>query len=1041
MLPWMLLVWMGRLPGQEVDTAAAHACWVEAEKLYEVRTNHEVADSLFRQASQGFAGYPEAQLRAHLRLIDLRLRHQRVEAALDAIQNLLPETLARYGAEHWRVGQLQYRLAVGYYRQRRFEEALQQAAQARAALADGPTAAHLDLASTYNTIGNTHFRQGQYQKAREAFLAAYQCHQPDGPSQALAAAANNVGISYAVINRHEEALRWYERTRELYEIAGFDSLGMSYLYQNLGISHQKRGDNHQALSYLRKAARIQVALVDSCFRPYLDNLLNISTMCRNTSRLGEAEQAILRVKELVATCPGLPTEMDAQVLMRLGKLQVLRGDTTQGLGTLTQARRRYQSIEGFSAEKAAVSLKIGDIHRHRRQYEQAMAAYQAVPDLFSAPNRVRNVDVSVAYTKQGMLLREQQQWEAALGRIQQGLATLQPDLSPQDLWWEQPPARWHVSMAVVQNLQQRMRLLLAWQEAEPQRIDLLDAAYQTYEVSRPLLDSLPQQVVQEESRLDLLEKTMNTYRPAMVAVHRLYRATQNPRWVQAAFDISERGKAALLLAALKADRLGAALDDRQSFLAREAALRREVAYCRQRLRERGARADSAQVLAWQEAQLAAQEALAAWQDSVAQALPSYYQTVYARQPVALPALQAQLARDSSSLVSFFIGEEAVFAHWVQADTVLFQRLALAPERLTQQVRQVRALIESRDGDRADLAAGLHGLYRALLAPGLSALPTRPQRLLVVPDGWLAYVPISAWLTQLPAAAQGYDQWPYLLRQMAVGYTHAAQWHLLTTATAPPTDETYQAFGPAFAGETSPLALRDAAQDSSLWRRLPDLPGRTREIAALAQHFDGQSWTGPHVSEDLFKTHAPETGILHLITHGLVDDQEPMGSFLVFSPPRADEQEDGRLFAWELYDLELEAALVVLSACNTGIGQPRQGEGLMSLARAFHFAGAPSLLATLWPLQDQSAGPLMTQFYGQLAQGRGKDRALAAAQQAYLAQCEPLLAHPFYWAGWASIGDQRALPPATDHGGWLWGWGLLLGAAMAGLWWGWRRRAG
>lgn len=156
--------------------------------------------------------------------------------------------------------------------------------------------------------------------------------------------------------------------------------------------------------------------------------------------------------------------------------------------------------------------------------------------------------------------------------------------------------------------------------------------------------------------------------------------------------------------------------------------------------------------------------------------------------------------------------------------------------------------------------------------------------------------------------------------------------------------------------------------------------------------------------------APEYRILHLATHGKADDRLGDYAWLAFAVPGS----PGRfepLFARDIYDLRLNAELVVLSACQTGTGRLRRGEGIISLARAFARAGARSLLTTLWSVSDSPTQTITTGFHQYLAgQAAPKDKALQQAKLDYLAGSRGSgnLAHPYYWAGFLLVGDARAL---------------------------------
>jgi CHAT domain-containing protein len=151
--------------------------------------------------------------------------------------------------------------------------------------------------------------------------------------------------------------------------------------------------------------------------------------------------------------------------------------------------------------------------------------------------------------------------------------------------------------------------------------------------------------------------------------------------------------------------------------------------------------------------------------------------------------------------------------------------------------------------------------------------------------------------------------------------------------------------------------------------------------------------------------APEQGIIHLATYGVLNKDNPLFSFVELMPRGGD---DGRLEVHDVFGLRLQARLVVLSACQTALGAGAladvpPGDDWVGLVQAFLFAGASNVMATLWPVEDRATADLMTRFYTTLAAGQPEAEALAEAQRAVLRN--PATAHPFYWAEFTLSGGR------------------------------------
>ncbi|HLV81632.1 MAG TPA: CHAT domain-containing protein, partial [Chthonomonadaceae bacterium] len=145
--------------------------------------------------------------------------------------------------------------------------------------------------------------------------------------------------------------------------------------------------------------------------------------------------------------------------------------------------------------------------------------------------------------------------------------------------------------------------------------------------------------------------------------------------------------------------------------------------------------------------------------------------------------------------------------------------------------------------------------------------------------------------------------------------------------------------------------------------------------------------------------------LHFACHGWLDPKLPLSSGLILSQPEAlgnSEQDNGLLQAWEIFKLRLHADLVVLSACQTGLGTEIKGEGLIGLTRAFTYAGAKSVLVSLWEINDKSTAEFMTAFYQALKEGKSKDVALQQAIKKLSRHGK--WRHPFFWSAFSLVGD-------------------------------------
>lgn len=349
-------------------------------------------------------------------------------------------------------------------------------------------------------------------------------------------------------------------------------------------------------------------------------------------------------------------------------------------------------------------------------------------------------------------------------------------------------------------------------------------------------------------------------------------------------------------------------------------------------------------------------------------------------------------------------------------------LGVDQDAIRSRVERLRSLISVPPTLRRRLAAtaAATDLGRLLLGPVAGRLE-RAERLLIVPDGALNLLPFAALV--VPGGPAGEPR--YLVRSLPSRVVSSVTLYASLRRSkggSPPSgrasgpvvgfgDPSYPRRASATSAKAVPVASRAAA--SSVLRGalesgldLTPLASSRSELEVLRRVFPGRAeiWTGKAATEERVMSAAPGASMLHLACHGFVDERFPMesGLALAIDPGHRDAEDNGLLQAWEIFEhLHLDADLVTLSACDTGLGQEDAGEGLLGLTWAFLYAGADSVLASLWSVSDASTAKLMARFYRELSTGVPEAEALRRAQLTLLD--DPATRSPFYWAPFHLVG--------------------------------------
>ncbi|WP_338222468.1 CHAT domain-containing protein [Algoriphagus confluentis] len=281
------------------------------------------------------------------------------------------------------------------------------------------------------------------------------------------------------------------------------------------------------------------------------------------------------------------------------------------------------------------------------------------------------------------------------------------------------------------------------------------------------------------------------------------------------------------------------------------------------------------------------------------------------------------------------------------------------------------------------------LFRLLIGP-LSKQLT--DEVFILPDDFLHVLPFEALLD---------DKRKFLLENHRVSYQQSfRQMSFQRLKSRPLGDGFLVAFAPEYQG-TGYQAIQN----------------NLTEVSQLVQALDGHLYIGQHATKMSFVNSFTDYQVHHLAMHSAQDPVNFEESALIFSGGE-------KLRLGDLYQMNFPAELVVLSACNTGLGQLMPGEGLMSLSKALSFAGVKSTVYSLWEVPDRETADLMVDFYREIQEGKPKNTALTLAKRRFLAE-NPLKKHPFFWAGFVLNGKSEPLEKPYFRGGYWWSLGLVL----------------
>lgn len=821
------------------------------------------------------------------------------------------------------------------------------------------------IALVRNGMGNLQSARGDYAQALENFQWSRAVYEALGDRKEVAATLGNIGLVCQNVGNFSQALENYQRALAISEALGDKRINAGLL-NNIGLIHHAQGNYAQALQDYQKGLALNESLGDKL--GIAQNLNNIGRVYRaqgNYAQALEYYQKSLGMAEALGNKVGM-----ALVLNNIGSTYRQQGNYAQSLEYLQKSLAMREALgvkAGIASTLKSIGLtrqSQGDIALAIESYQQSLEIREALGDQAGIADTLNSI--ADAYEKQGRHAQALDFGERA--------AVLAREISDTETLRE---ARFAAGIAY-RALNQTDKARLALEEAIAIGETLRENVAGGKEEQERFFES---KVSPYYAMVDLL---VGQGEPAQ------------------ALTFAERAKARVLVDVLQSGRVSVTKaltsgeqDQEQSLHTQLVSLNTQI------YRESTRRQPDPVRLDELRGQLSkARLDFEAFQTNLYAAHPELKEERGEAQPLRLEDAAALLPDASSALLEYVVTDDQTYlfavvkASRTVEPVVRVYKLPIGRDELTTQTENFRQQLATRD---LGFRASAHNLYRLLLAPAQSLLRDKSS-LVIVPDDKLWELPFQALLT---------DDGRYLLENSAISYAPSLtvlRQMRTRSRKCKPDATTLLAFGnPAMGDRTiqrATLTLRNERLDP-----LPEAEDEVRELGRLFGSGHSKVYVGPDASEDRFKTEAGEAGILHFATHGILNDADPMYSHLVLA--QGSKNEDGLLEAWELMQLDLNADLAVLSACETARGRYGAGEGVIGLTWALFVAGVPSTVVSQWQVESASTRDLMLSFYRVLKEqpaGRPAQTMAEALRRAALKLMRSSeTSHPFYWAGFVLIG--------------------------------------
>ncbi len=945
------------------------------------------------------------------------------DTAIEYKKKALEIRLKTLGNEHPDVARSYHNLGSSFYAQAKYEKAIEYYEKSLRINLKTLGNEHPDVAYSYNNIGVSYDSQGEYGKAIEykekALVILLKTLGNEHPS--IATAFNNIGVSYDSQGKYVKALEYKKKGLGI----SLNALGnlhpeVADSYSNIGVSYNHQGEFRKAIEYKQRALEIRLKTLGNEHLDIGYSYINLGSSYYSqgeySKAIGYFEKALdILLKTLDKEHPDV-----AETYTNIGVSYNSKGECSKAIEYGEKALAIFLKFLGAEHPDVATTYhNIGNAYDFRGEYIKAIEYYEKGIEIFLKTLGNEHPVLAKAYNNLGSSYHLQGENNKAIQFYSSALKALR------------------YQYLNLQRVSSFTELFTSLQESSK----VFEKQYSL----NSELSYIHQSLSSAQEALAAIDYQSSTFTAESTKIH--WQSTYHPIYEQAidisllaadinhndtlrrqTFTYAEKSKATQLQAQLKnADALAfSGIPD--SLTQQEYQLRVDLSWRekqRQGLLDQGKTETDSTVLRISSILFDLRQQYDTLKTRFEKNYPEYYRLKYDLRTVPLDYVQDSLLQPGQSLLEYFVGDSSIYLFLVQPknyevieikkDTAFNQWV----EDLTRKgiYGYYGKKSTSKDKSINNFGTAAYQLYETLIAPIKAKLP-KDEKLIIIPDGILGYVPFEALLTEKPPRPDAISAYKYLIQDHQISYCYSATLlkEMRNKKHRQKPTQKLLAMAPFFLGNADTLLSRVDSSElfAGVALRTRDtlnaLPSSGPEVASINKILKGQAFYGKEATLQKFQKFASRYRILHLSTHGKADDRLGDYAYLAFGMPNAQGTFD-KLYARDLYNLSLNADLVVLSACETGIGKLQRGEGIVSLARAFAYAGAKSIVTTLWKVNDEQSKNLMSSFYKYLSKGKDKDEALRLAKLEFLQKNEKKteLLHPFFWASFIGVGDMRSLP--------------------------------
>jgi len=850
------------------------------------------------------------------------------------------------------------------------------------------------IAATYIAYGNLEDEKGNYNSAIEFYERALRVlHEPINKLKEYAYSNihNLAGIAYRKLGEYGNAMYHFEKSSEyLSNLFPKNHPEIATNYNNRGMIQYDKGDIGSAINYFKQSAKILENFYGKNHKQIAAAHNNIGLSYYRLGKYSKAAEHLEYAQEIKLEVIGENHPETAIGYSNLASIYLLDDDYESAINNHEKSLKiRKANLGNDHPDLIPPYSQLGNLFVTLEQFEKAREYYSKAYKIAASKLDQQHSEVLNLIIDIGNSYSSERNFDKALNYYKKANQIVD---SGNDL--KKAVQKYPVLFILIKSL-------LAESHHHHYRADNkiqnLERALTFYEEAIYGIDEMQYSFQNEASKLRLVDRFYSVYGDAIHIADLLYSETSSEKYLQIAFKFAELSRAKITmenLQNLEAKKYAGIPSD---ILSEEEELNNNISDVYQELHDVNTKDSESELFSSLEDSLFY---LQRKKESLIRAIestyPEYYNLKFDRKLLDLNTVQKALLTNSETLLTYVVREDNLKIFVVSQEEVNLVTVEKS-EDLSAAVAELRKSIMA--GKRDQFIKRSRNLYMQLIEPIEDLLTTKS--ITIVPDQSLHYLPFELLLESNPQKSE-YKDLPYFVKNHTISYAPSATLFSYMNERKNVNGNNLLAIAPYY----NHNQLADISRSDSTSLQLNPLPLSGYEVKQISDIFKkrqsvldifssrkSEFWLDSDASEERIKsTDLSRYGYLHFATHAFVNEEKPDLSGIYFQP---DEKEDGILFVDDIYNMKLNAELVVLGACETGLGEIRKGEGIIGFVRAFIYAGAANLVTSQWKVNDKHTSNWMIRFYEEIMKGDSYSKAMQTVKKEFISN--PSTADPRYWA--------------------------------------------